>query len=139
MKNKKVSRYIPVLGLIAVLFSSCVGKSESSSELSLLGRTARIIYPEFEAEVSYYKDSTLTWKIRESDDLVRSGTEQVEFRDLGAGIYFLNWLEEDGISVSQVIDIKRNEVKAFITYSDPGSIRGARGTSFVEGKIQFLE
>ncbi|GJH39982.1 hypothetical protein RCZ04_05320 [Capnocytophaga sp. HP1101] len=48
--------------------------------------------------------------------------------------YFLNWVEDDGTTVSQVIDTEKGSVTAFLTYDD-GS--GKRVAQLLEGSFEF--
>ena len=50
--------------------------------------------------------------------------------EVAAEVFFINWLEKNGVSVSNVVDFRSNRVVAFVTF-DGGQAREAmfdRGT-----------
>lgn len=123
------------------LFQACAGNSNSvaekgDAEETLAGKTAKITYPDFSAEVQYLNDSTLHWKSVDNTGKTNEATEHVSCKQLNNHLYFLNWIEKDGLTVSQVINTKNGEVDAFLSYKDDKSPAG-RAAQFVKGKFEF--
>lgn len=127
-----------------LLFQACAGNShpEAGKDTvidtteTLVGKTAKITYPDFSAEVQYLNDSTLHWKAVDKTGKTNEGTEHISYRQLNTHLYFLNWIEKDGLTVSQVINTKDGEVDAFLSYKDDKSAAG-RAAQFLKGKFEF--
>ncbi|SFC37106.1 hypothetical protein SAMN05421780_10512 [Flexibacter flexilis DSM 6793] len=139
---------------VAGLFAACQPKHEGQTSTAstsvsdsvgqgedyrLVGKNAVLEYPTFKAEVSYLTDSTLHWKTTSSDGKVEEGTEQVFLKKLNEHQYFLNWIEETGFTVSQVIDVKAGQVTAFGSFADAQSPRGQRSSVNLEGHFRFVK
>lgn len=127
-----------------LLFQACAGNNKLAAEKDggantvnmLAGKTAKITYPDFSAEVQYLNDSTLHWKAVEKNGKTDEGTEHISYKQLNDHLYFLNWIEKDGLTVSQVINTKDGDVDAFLSYKDDKSPAG-RGAQFLKGKFEF--
>jgi hypothetical protein len=136
----KANTLIPGLSIF-LLFQACAGNSNPTAEKSgtaetLVGKTAKITYPDFSAEVQYLNDSTVHWKAIDQTGKTNEGTEHISYKQLNPHLYFLNWIEKDGLTVSQVINTKDGEVDAFLSYKDDKSPAG-RAAQFVKGKFEF--
>lgn len=114
-------------------------QSDTVNNYSLIGKKAFLAYPEFKAEVSYLTDSTLHWKTIYPDGKIEHGDEKVFLKKINDHQYFLNWIEETGLSISQVIDVKAGTVTAFGTYADEKSLRGKRSSMNLEGTFEFVK
>jgi hypothetical protein len=106
---------------------------------SLFGRQARITYPQFVADVSYVSPTELHWKTTAPDGAVAEGREALAYERLSDSQHFLSWIEQDGFTVSQVIDTERLSVVAFGSYADGQSARGHRAGSLLKGTIAFRD
>ncbi len=111
----------------------------TSGDYTLIGKKGLLVYPDFKAEVSYLSDSTLHWKTTTPEGLVNEGDETVFLKKLNDHQYFLNWIEQDGLSISQVIDLKAKTVTAFGTFADEKSSRGKRSGMNMEGTFEFVK
>lgn len=139
----KANTLIPGL-FTFLLFQACAGNSnpvagkgsDNDTTETLVGKTARITYPDFNAEVQYLNDSTVHWKAVDQTGKTNEGTEHISYKQLNPHLYFLNWIEKDGLTVSQVINTKDGEVDAFLSYKDDKSPAG-RAAQFVKGKFEF--
>lgn len=135
------------------LFTACQDnkgqQSESSSkgteqserlteDYTLIGKKGLLVYPEFKAEVSYLSDSTLYWRTTMPNGQVNEGHENMFFKKLNNYQYFLNWIEQDGFTISQIIDLKAKTVTAFGTFADEKSQRGKRSSMKLEGSFEFV-
>ena len=105
----------------------------------LIGNSGKITFPEMTAEVKYVNDSTLHWKTTDSKGIVAEGVEKMDYQNLTNNLHFLNWIEKDGWTVSQIIDTKKGTVKAYWSFADEKSLRGKRTSMFVDGKFEFVK
>lgn len=110
-----------------------------TAALTLIGRKAVITFPKMKAVVTYLSDSTLHWETTDTDGKTASGDERMDYQRLTAGLHFLNWIEKDGWTVSQVIDTRAGTVKAFWSFADEAGTRGKRNSEFVDGTFKFAE
>ena len=111
--------------------------SEITSDYSLIGKKGLISFPEMNAEVTYNSDSTLHWKTIDIKGNISEGDEKMDYKQLTENLHFLNWIEKEGFTVSQIIDTKNGSVKAFWSFADESSPRGKRNSMFVDGKFKF--
>ena len=136
--------------VLAFLVFSCNSSTEKTKQieaktnveenLTLIGKKAKIIYPKFIAVAEYLTDSTLHWKTTDNKTgTVATGDEKMVYRPLGNGLFFLNWIEQDGLTVSQVIDLNQMTVTGFGSWHDEESERGRRSGGLLEGSLEFVE
>lgn len=148
-KFKMNIKLITLLAFVAIGTFSCNPKSEKAEvsgsvkdinveTVSLTGKKAKLIYPEFEAEVYYTSEKILHWKTTDESGKTAEGDENISYKKIGESQFFLNWIEKDGITVSQIIDTKKGTVTAFLSYNDDKSKRGKRSADFIEGKWQQI-
>ncbi|WP_460484572.1 MoaF-related domain-containing protein [Capnocytophaga sp. HP1101] len=74
------------------------------------------------------------WKTTDDKGQVAEQTNALTLKSMNPTQYFLNWVEDDGTTVSQVIDTEKGSVTAFLTYDD-GS--GKRVAQLLEGSFEF--
>lgn len=118
-------------------------KNEPTEELVatsfvLVGKKAKLVYPDFEAEMEYLSEDQLHWKTVSETGEISEGVEKASYKQLNASQFFVSWIEQDGISVSQIIDMKEGKVFVFLTYADENSPRGKRAAQFIEGTWKAL-
>jgi len=138
-----------LLVIISLLFSSIIFISCKQNEpknmdmtvknYDLIGYKAVLTYPDFTAEVEYLTDSTLHWKTTTTKGTVAEGTEKVFLKKLNESQFFINWIEESGLTISQVIDMKNNNVTSFASFADETSSQGKRGSIILEGKFELVK
>lgn len=140
----KFSSFTKFAGFIAVAtLSACspsgnsTHPSVSNAEHDLIGRTGKITYDKFTAEVAYLNDSTLRWKTVDAKGIVAQESEHVFYQKLNDHSYFLNWMEKNGLTVSQVIDTQDMKVTAYLTYKDV-TVPSGRKTEFLHGKFEYI-
>lgn len=145
---KKIAFIILTTSILAACNNSSKNKAETSSEditqttsedFSIIGKKGLLVYPDFKAEVNYLSDSTLHWKTTSPDGKVNEADEKVFYKQLNDHQFFLNWIEADGVSISQVIDTKAQTVTAFGTFADEKSLRGKRSSMNLEGSFEFIK
>ena len=138
-----------IFGIIAtVVLISCNKENKTpeqkaseapTTDYAIIGRKALIHFPEMSAEVEYTSDSTLHWKTTDKKGVVNQGDEKMNYKRLNDNLHFLNWIEKDGFTVSQIIDSKDGTVKAFWSFADEKSPRGKRSSIFVDGKFELIK
>lgn len=80
----------------------------------LLDRTFRLDYGEMVAEVTYGID-TLHWKtFTPEGKQTGEGKEQPAYHPLDGNRYLVAWMEADGTSVSQLVDLSEHAIHAAI-------------------------
>lgn len=129
-----------------VVFTSCNNTPEKDKtttnpvdkpSIEIIGKQAILTYPDFTAEVSYLTDSTLHWKSKNGEGKVAEGHEKVSYKRLNKTQFFLNWIEQDGVTVSQVIDPEQKKATSYVSFPDENSKRGNRTAMFIEGVFEF--
>ncbi|MFJ1865337.1 MoaF-related domain-containing protein [Streptomyces sp. NPDC088097] len=83
---------------------------------------------------SYSADgATLDWTALEGPMAGHSGSERLSVRAVGEGLYFVNWVEASGMTVSHVMDLGRGAVSVYWTYATPdGGRTGELHTATLE-------
>lgn len=114
-------------------------ESNTSEHLSIIGKIGKLTFPEATAEVTYLTNTSLRWKFTDNKGVVTEGDEKIDYKRLTDNLHFLNWIEKDGWTVSQIIDTKEGSVKAFWSFTDENSKRGKRNSMFVDGKFEFIK
>lgn len=145
MQNFKRLSVFMLSGFLATsLIVACSPAGNNSSDPSvrnaeheLIGRIGKITYPGFQAEVHYINDSTIHWKTVDTKGAVSEETEHIAYKKLDDHLFFLNWMEESGLTVSQVINTKDQEVTAYLTYKD-ATVSAGRKTEYLHGKFEYI-
>ena len=109
--------------------------TQSISDFTLIGKKAKLTYPELTAEVQYISETQIHWKTTDKSGNVAEETDALTLKPLGNGQFFLNWIENDGTTVSQVIDTQKKTVSAYLTFSDE---TGKRVSQFLEGTFEIM-
>lgn len=143
----KIINNLSVVCFGLLFFISCTNSTENqkeqknddltSKEYSLIGKYITVTYPEMRAEITYTSDSTLHWKTIQENNQIAEGDEKIDYKYVGDSLYFINWIEQDGVTVSQVVDFKHEKVTVFLSMHDDNSSRGQRGSVFFEGKLKL--
>jgi hypothetical protein len=98
-----------------------------------------ITFPEMKAEVNYTSDTTLHWKTTDPKGEVLEGDEAISYKKLTDHLHFLNWIEKVGWTVSQIINTKDGEVKAYWSFKDEKSAREKRSSQFVDATFGYAK
>jgi hypothetical protein len=69
----------------------------------------------------YRTANELQWEALSGPAKGEKGIEKIQSVEIAPDIYFINWLEKSGITVSQVLDFSKSTVSAFITYNSGSS------------------
>lgn len=104
----------------------------------LLGKTLRLKYDTgLIAEVSYISEDKIHWETFEEGKQTGESDELATYLPLNDGQFFCSWIEEDGTTVSQVIDLKKMKITAILTVAEKEAKSG-RATMFLQGDIEEL-
>lgn len=106
-----------MLGAVALLAScSCTQQNGNSDALAgnpagdsleLIGKTVLLKYSTgMMAEVSYVSPTAVHWATFENGEATGEGDEELTYQRLNGYQFFLSWIEADGSTVSQVVDLK---------------------------------
>ena len=101
--------------------------------VNIIGKQARLKYPALTAQVTYLSDKEIHWKTTDDKGQVAEQTNALTLKSINPTQYFLSWVEDDGTTVSQVIDTEKGTVTAFLTYEEVGK----RVSQFLEGTFQL--
>ena len=122
---------------LALLASACCCKQDKCNtqdhEITLIGHMATLSYPGLTANVKYLNDSTIHWKTTDEKDSVAEGTNRMVVKKIDGTKFFVSWIEKDGTTVSQVIDLEKKTVEAFLTFDDA---KGKRIAQTLEGTFE---
>jgi hypothetical protein len=105
---------------------------------ALIGKRANIQFPEIAATVEYRSTTSLHWKTIDQAGAAAQADETINYERIAPHLHFLNWIEKDGWTVSQIIDTEKMSVRAFWSFQDEKSDRGHRSSLFISGKIEFI-
>lgn len=123
---------------LALLASACCCKQDKCNtqdhEITLIGHKALLSYPGLTANVKYLNDSTIYWKTTDEKDSVAEGTNRMVMKKIDGTKFFVSWIEKDGTTVSQVIDLEKKTVEAFLTFDDA---KGKRIAQMLEGTYEL--
>lgn len=107
--------------------------------VTLIGKKGVLAYPDFTAYMTYESENRLHWKTVTKEGKVAEGVETVSYKRINDHVFFLSWIEADGFTVSQVIDVQQGKVEAFLSFEDEESERGKRGSVATSATFTFAE
>lgn len=128
-----------LLGLTLTLgLVSCQSSQETKTQTTtdIIGREATLSYPEMTAEVKYISETELHWETTDAQGNKAEGTEALSYKRIAEHKFFLNWVEADGTTVSQVLDFEQGTVLAYLSYADSTG-RGGRAATLLEGTAKI--
>lgn len=114
-------------------------ETPATAPLELIGKKGILTYPDFTAYMTYESENRLHWKTVSKEGKVAEGEEEVSYKRINDHIFFLSWIEADGFTVSQVIDVKNGKVEAFLSFNDEQSTRGKRNSLATAATFAFEE
>jgi phenolic acid decarboxylase len=93
--------------------------------VNFAGRRLRLVYDSgIEIEGHYVSDSELIWKAIAGPPAGQSGTEQIQAAEVAPDVFFISWVEEGGLTLSQVLNLKDMKVISFVTMDMGGRRSG---------------
>jgi len=69
-----------------------------------------------QVEAYYVSDEQLQWKALTGPSAGTSGNERIYTITLAPHLYFISWVESNGTTVSNVVDLSRVRVASFVTF-----------------------
>ncbi len=89
-------------------------------------------------QIDYLGNNKLRWtSLKERNDgAPSSGVESFSYREIAEDVYFINWIEEGGLVVSQIADFKNMVVTAYMTWEELEA-RGSRAFLLHSGTLTF--
>ena len=133
-----MKKNIIALTSIVLLTSVCCCKQDKCNtqdhDITLIGHKATLSYPGLTANVKYLNDSTIYWKTTDKKDSVAEEINRIVMKKIDGTKFFVNWIEKDGTTVSQVIDVEKKTVEAFLTLDDA---KGKRIAQMLEGTYEL--
>lgn len=140
------SKKLIIAGVMSLaLLSSCGGGSQvkdtqqpqtdSLNRQSLIGQTLRIDYGDMQAIVSYQRDS-LVWQTSSDSGISFSEktTEIPTYETMSDGRVVVTWQEATGEVITQILNLEKQEVIAFIYAPLSGNQTSRAGVRLI-GKI----
>ncbi|GAA3580598.1 phenolic acid decarboxylase [Kribbella ginsengisoli] len=89
--------------------------------MDIVGQKVQVTYENgSQYEVEYLSPDKLRWTALAGETAGNSGVESPVITELGDDRYWLNWLEDDGTTISQVLDLASATLTEFTTYTDAG-------------------
>ena len=90
--------------------------------------------------ISMISEDVMEWKALSKTAEGAPDHEQEPYSsyDLGDDKYMLNWIEESGLVVSQIDDLKNGKVYAFMTWPDKDG-RGKRAELLHKGTLTLVD
>ena len=66
-------------------------------------------------EASYPDSNRLTWKALEGPSKGATGTENASITEVAPGVFLVSWIEKDGITVTNALNLNTNNVTSVVT------------------------
>jgi len=144
MKKKTVRIVLALCGLFFVASNNAKRKKLLSSEnveadqaeptYELIGQRVQLLYEGgMKAEVQYLNDTTLHRKTTVNGSVAEEQNTMVQ-RRIDNSRFFVNWIENDGTTASQVLDFKEKTVTVFLTFTGPD---GKRHSQLLTGRLEL--
>ncbi|HEV2663683.1 MAG TPA: phenolic acid decarboxylase [Blastocatellia bacterium] len=103
--------------------------------MNFIGRKILIRYESgLEVEAHYKSATELTWGALTGPSKGTSGSETIYSSEVAPGVFFISWLENNGVSVSNVLDLNNRRMEAFVTF-DAGK---GRQSFFDKGVVEEI-
>jgi hypothetical protein len=102
--------------------------------MPLPGTRIHIAYPsglELDAE---YGDGEVHWSVTAGPPAGRSGTNATHVAEVAPNIHFINWIEDNGTTITQLLDLNASVITTFVTFDSDGR----RASTFQRGTIRRI-
>jgi len=115
------------LAAVLSMFLTNMAYAEDAPQLPF--HTATVSYSHgITYRVDYLSSSELRWTRLTGDEKGKSAEETYWVSKIRPGIWLVHWIESDGLSISQVLDITKHRVTTAVTVpAAPGSAKRATG------------
>lgn len=139
--------------ILTALFASCRGKTTSArtgaathpsssiqdSDTVLVGKRIYLSFPGNESVIEYVSAQHLYWSSKDSVHGYKEGEDRYHALQIEPHVFFVNWAEADGTTVTQVLDLKKRTCQAFISSDVYSHKRNQRQTQVLSGLINRVE
>lgn len=110
-----------------------------ATDTTLIGKRLHLKFPTNSSTVEYISDSHLFWSSRDSVHGRKEGEDTYHAVRIDTSVFFVNWVEDDGTTVSQVLDLKERTCQTFLTSNIFSKKRDKRVTVVLSGSIEKIE
>lgn len=145
-------RLLTLYTLTASLFFTACHSSDSAHKASheqaapiqatdttLVGKRLHLHFPTNSSTVEYISDDHLFWSSRDSIHGYKEGEDTYHAVRIDSSVFFVNWVEADGTTVSQVLDLKEHTCQTFLTSNIFSKKKDKRVTVVLSGTIEKIE
>lgn len=145
-------RLLTLYTLTASLFFTACHSSDSAHKASheqaapiqatdttLVGKRLYLHFPTNSSTVEYISDDHLFWSSRDSVHGYKEGEDTYHAVRIDSSVFFVNWVEADGTTVSQVLDLKEHTCQTFLTSNIFSKKKDKRVTVVLSGTIEKIE
>ena len=145
-------RLLTLYTLTASLFFTACHSSDSAHKASheqaapiqatdttLVGKRLYLHFPTNSSTVEYISDDHLFWSSRDSIHGYKEGEDTYHAVRIDSSVFFVNWVEADGTTVSQVLDLKEHTCQTFLTSNIFSKKKDKRITVVLSGTIEKIE
>lgn len=133
-------------------FSACKHKATSArtgaashhtsiqdSDTVLVGKRLYLRFPTNESVIEYVSPQHLYWSSKDSTHGYKEGEDRYHALQIEPHVFFVNWAEADGTTVTQILDLKAKTCQAFISSEVYGDQHCRRKTQILSGSIHKVE
>ena len=82
----------------------------------------------------YISENEIHWKTTDKEGKTADEKNPLVLKPISETQFFVNWIENDGTTVSQVVDVEKKTVSVFLTYTDE---KGKRLSQSLEGTFEL--
>jgi MoaF-like len=107
-----------------------------TADPELAGLRVHIAYGTgYEFDVHYLSADRLQWRATAGPTVGASGLESIHSMQVAPGVFWLNWVEADGTTLSQLVNVPDLTITAFMTFAGAA---GGRDSIYHSGKLTIL-
>ena len=149
MRTRYLLCLLSLLGLLSACSSGSGSKqhrtqqahheSIQTADTTLVGKRLYLEFDSNSSVVEYLSSRHLFWSSRDSVHGTKEGEDNYHAVRIGLHVFFVNWVEADGTTVSQVLDLSERTCQAFITSNVYSRNQTSRSTSVLSGTIEKIE
>lgn len=114
------------------------GENNSVSNGDLIGKKIKLYSDKWQVEIEYLTPQKLHWKNVTPGATPKEADAAMSYKRLNDYQHFVSWIEEDGVTISKIVDTKAMKVYEYVSYKSDKSPLGGREGRYVEGKIEFV-
>ena len=72
-----------------------------------------------EVSADYKSPTEMTWETMNGPAIGTNGTERIYAAEVALDVFFISWVEEEGVTTSHIVDFVNARVTSFVTYEAP--------------------